>query len=132
MKNIINGFKLENAAKLERAETVVGSDATTLLAEYDRLGGLITKNGDKVKTGSFYDFEAKKPRAKPKVVFVYTVDGEFVDVPEGEELPGEVRAARTLANARARKAKKGGAKSGKKDDESGEDESEEDSEDVDE
>lgn len=67
---------------------------TALLAEYDKLGGLITKNGDKVKTGSFYDVSAKRPRDTPAVVLTYTINGEVVEVPEEEETPGIVKAAK--------------------------------------
>lgn len=68
----------------------------SLLAEYDRIGGLIRKNGDKVQTGSFYNFKARAPHEKPRVVFVYKVNNRFVEVPEGTELPGEVKAAKIL------------------------------------
>ncbi len=47
----------------------VGKDATaeTILAEYDKLGGLImTKDGQKVATGSFYDFENRIARTDVK------------------------------------------------------------------
>lgn len=79
----------------------LGVDASEedILAYYDKFGGLITKNGDTVKNGSFWDFKAKKPLAKPKVFFVYRINGRVVEVPEGTELPGEVRAARLLASS---------------------------------
>lgn len=67
-----------------------------LLAEYDRIGGLVKKGSDKVKTGSFYDFKAKCPRAVAKVVFVFWVNGKSVEVPDGVELPGIVKAAKVL------------------------------------
>lgn len=76
-----------------------------LLAEYDRLGGLITKNGDKVKTGSFYDFAARCPREEVAVEYVYRVNGEEVVIPEGVELPGEVRAAK-VAGVRPKRGRK--------------------------
>lgn len=92
-------YLLVNAEKLDRAiNGVVGhggvmmggvgkdADEQTILAEYDRLGGLILKkNGGvaydedeegnetekpvdvKVATGSFYDFKARRPRTKPEV-----------------------------------------------------------------
>lgn len=47
----------------------VGKDApaAAVLAEYDRIGGLILDaNGEKLATGSFYDFEAGAPRVKAK------------------------------------------------------------------
>lgn len=67
-----------------------------LIAEYDRLGGFIRRNGDKVKTGSFWDFKGKKAFEVPQVVFIYNVNGKFVEVADGQELPGVVRAARIL------------------------------------
>lgn len=74
------------------------------LAEYDRLGGLIMKGKNKVKMGSFYDFEARKPRVKPEITFVFRdIDGDEVLVPEGEEIPLEVKAAEM---AKAKKGKK--------------------------
>jgi hypothetical protein len=108
----IKGFELVNEEKANRAlngtqrgdGTIFGGivredgtyDDNALLAEYDKLGGLITKNGDKVKVGSFYDFKNKRPLKEPKVFFVYTVNNKFVEVEEGVELPGEVKAARIL------------------------------------
>lgn len=70
---------------------------TALLAEYDRLGGRITKGGDKVKMGSFFNFPARKPHDEPKVKFEYRINGRTVEVPAGTELPGEVKAAKILA-----------------------------------
>lgn len=78
-----------SASEIEKLEN-------DLLAEYDRIGGLIQKGGDKVKTGSFYDFKGKRPRTEPKVFFTYSVNGKFVDVPDGTELPGEVKAAKIM------------------------------------
>lgn len=109
---IVNGFELGNEEKLQRVVsgslTADGSmigglgedaDPNAVLAAYDKLGGLITKNGDRVKTGSFYDFKAKEARKKPEVVYVFRIGNKETDVPEGTELPGEVRAARILAAA---------------------------------
>mgnify|MGYP001565878388 CR=1 FL=1 len=109
----VGGFELANQEKVTRAleGVVTGSgnhvggiaredgsyDDDALLAEYDRLGGLIRKGTDKVKTGSFYDFKAKKPRTKPQVSFIFRVNGKEVEVPDGAELPGIVKAARILA-----------------------------------
>ncbi len=111
----INGYELVNEDKLERAingtlnssAQMVGGvgkkdkagkleNPEEVLAEYDRLGGLIFKAGtkDKVKTGSFYDFKLKGARPKPEVVYTYRVNGQEIDVPEGEELPLSVKAAR--------------------------------------
>jgi hypothetical protein len=94
---IINGFSLENDEKIDRAihGTVTekgqltggvgeGASEEAILAEYDRLGGLITKEGEKVKNGSFYDYQGKKAREKADVMFVAEIDGDLVDVTEEE------------------------------------------------
>ena len=47
-----------------------------LLAEYDRLGGFVTKDGVKVKSGSFYDFQKKVARTEFKPTFLSDVEGE--------------------------------------------------------
>ena len=108
----INGYTLVNKDKVERAlkgspnsqgvfiggvQKADGSyGEAEFIAEYDRIGGLITKGGDKVKTGSFYDFAAKKPREEPKVVFLFRVNNQEVEVEDGEVLPGIVKAAKVL------------------------------------
>lgn len=109
----IKGYVLKNPEKVERAlegtltdkGTYVGgvrnSDGTyddaALLAEYDRLGGYIeTKEGDKVVTGSFYDFKNRKPHKEPQVKTVFFVNGEFVEVPADKPVPGIVKAAKIL------------------------------------
>src|SRR3990167_4102542 len=83
----INGFVICNADKLHRVINGTMSDGGSLsgglgegaapeaiLAEYDRMGGLIrTAEGAKVVTGSFYDFKAKAARKTPQVqVLRYT------------------------------------------------------------
>lgn len=153
----IKGFTLVNGEKVNRAifggitqggsydGKGVGEDAKPeeILAAYDRLGGLILKDGKKVKMGSFYDFEKKAPRAKPKVKFVFRdLEGETVEIAEGEKIPAEVVAAEKIKKNKAAKAKaaeekkeaaKTAAKKGKakpKDaDEEEEEEDEEESED---
>lgn len=108
----IKGYNLINEEKVERAingtQRADGSffggirkedgsfDDAVLLAEYDKLGGLIKRGNDNVKVGSFYDFKSKKALKEPKVVFIFFVNGKFVEVPDGKELPGEVKAARML------------------------------------
>lgn len=80
----------------ELSEEEVNDLSTAILAEYDKLGGAIKRGNDPVKTGSFYDFKGKKPFKNPKVICTYKVNGKFVDVPDGEEEPGEVKAAKIL------------------------------------
>ena len=76
-------------------------DDDSLLAEYDRIGGLIRdEEGNKVKTGSFYDFENRKPRSKPDVTLVFRIEGRVVEVPHGKEMPKVVEAQKALAAAR--------------------------------
>jgi hypothetical protein len=138
IKNNINGFELVNLNKLERAvygsmsaegslKGGVGEGASdaAIIAEYDRLGGLITKDGDKVLTGSFYDFEAKKPRSVPEVSFVFRdLDGDEVVIAEGAAVPMSVRAAKAQAEKKAGKKVKKGKNSGLEDDETMEDKEE--------
>ena len=68
-------YKLVSREKLKRVKRTLSSKATEkeILVEYDRIGGLIeeiTKKGSRlVATGSFYDFEAKKGRKKPKLTY---------------------------------------------------------------
>ena len=136
---IIDGYTLANAEKLDRAiNGTVGSrgsaiggvgpgDQAAILAEYDRLGGLILKGKYKVKTGSFYDLRLKKAIDKPKPILVFVVNGEFVEVPESEPLPLEVRASEVQKDKKQEKAaKKGGKKAAPADDEEEEDEDEDD------
>lgn len=109
--DLVNDEKADRALngriddKSERHGGVIKADGTwddaALLAEYDKLGGLITKANDKVVTGSFYDFRNKVARAIPEVKFVFNVNGKFVEVPAGVELPGEVKAVKVLAKAEA-------------------------------
>lgn len=108
------GFELVNTAKLDRAKEKLPENASDhdILVAYDKLGGLITKGGQKVKTGCFYNPKTKAAIAEPKVIYLYAVNGRIVEVPEGTELPGEVRAAKILeeedakAVAKATKGKK--------------------------
>lgn len=142
----VKGFTLVNQEKVNRAiygamsqggrpdGSGVGEKAKpeALLAAYDRLGGLITKDGQTIKTGCFYDFENKQAFDKPVVVFLFKdLDGETVEIEEGEEIPLEVKAAEKAKAKKAEKAKakedakaaKKGAK-GKKDEEEEVDEEE--------
>lgn len=105
------GYELVNTDKVERAlvGTVAKTGALTggvqqpdgsyddsaLLAAYDKLGGLIrTANGDRVKSGSFYDYAARAPRVKPDVKLVFNVNGRVMEVAHGDALPPIVEAAR--------------------------------------
>ena len=93
----VGNFTLANEEKVERAlrGTLVqggklvggvgdGADDEALLAEYDRLGGLVLKDDIKVKTGSFYDLANKCPRKEPELSFLTTIDNEIIEVTEEE------------------------------------------------
>jgi hypothetical protein len=126
------GYEIVNDEKFNRAiygmigregqlKGGVGEDASDLdiLAEYDRLAGYVRKDSNKVKTGSFYDFDKRKPRTEPKVLLVFRdLDGNVVEIPEGEAIPLEVRAAEAIqekknkkmlaaSEAKAKKSRKG-------------------------
>lgn len=102
----LDGYIIQNKDKYNRAifgtigrsgalEGGVGekADKNAILAEYDKLGGLVLKDGRKIKTGSFYDFEKKEPRVKPVIVFeLKDLEGNVVEIPEGDEIPLEVKA----------------------------------------
>lgn len=114
-------YNLENEDKVNRAingsihgqgQSVggVGDNASQeeIIAEYDRIGGLITlekKSGKgvnksyKVKTGSFYDFPKRTVRKSPEVVLsLRGIDGEEVEISQDEEIPVEVQAAESKAD----------------------------------
>ena len=117
---VIKEYTLVNEEKFDRAVNGsmsaegklfggVGENASDeeKLAEYDRLGGLILKGKYKVKTGSFYDFSKRAPRSKPEVIFVFRdLEGDEVEVPEGEEIPLEVKAAEVKKVKKAAKKSK--------------------------
>jgi CDP-glycerol glycerophosphotransferase (TagB/SpsB family) len=124
MSRQVGEFVLVNDEKVERAlhGTImrngqlsggVGDSATDeqLLAEYDRLGGLILKGGVKVKLGSFFDFSKKKPRTEPEVVFLSEIDGNVVEVSE-EEAQALKLAKEKVAQLKAKKVKKVSEESG--------------------
>lgn len=118
---IINGFQIENNEKFNRAvfgvvtregkmSGGVGENASdeVKLAEYDKLAGYITKDGNKVKTGSFWDFDKRKMREVSKVIIVFKdLNGEKVEVGENEVVPITVKAAQIQAEKKkAKKVKK--------------------------
>lgn len=116
------GYLLLSKDKLERALSgspnrngvyvggVIKGDGTydedQLLAEYDRLGGLIRKGEDKVKTGSFYDFANRSPRAKAEVKLEFRINGRLVEVSADEPLPTIVRASKELDEIEKEEKKK--------------------------
>lgn len=115
--NKIGGFTLVNHEKLNRAieghmgrggrlEGGIGEGASdeAILAEYDRLGGLIRKGKNNVKMGSFYDFPKRKPHDKPKVVFIFKdLEGNSVELEDGAEIPDELKAVQIIEDKKAKK-----------------------------
>ena|SRR3990167_1636484 len=105
-------FKLINESKVDRALNgipmqdgarkggIIKEDGTfdpyALIAEYDKMGGLIKKGPDKLKTGCFYNFKLRKAKENPEIVFLFRVNGREVEVKDGVELPGVIKAARIL------------------------------------
>lgn len=110
---VINGFQLENEEKLNRVVNGVvgragvpqgglGVDAKPelVLAHYDKLAGYITKDGVKIKTGSFWDFKAQKPRTEPDIKFIFNVGGDKVEVDDPKNL---AEAISTLQEVKTKK-----------------------------
>lgn len=79
----VDQYVLEFKPKVDRAKANLPAEHTSeqLLAEYDRLGGLITYEGLKVKMGSFWDFKANKAveNPAPKVVRKVEVVEESIE-----------------------------------------------------
>ena len=114
----IKEFVCENEEKINRAIfgkkdgprvifVGVGEKATDeeKLANYDKLGGLITKDGVKVKTGSFYNFEKKEVRKEPKIIFEAVVEGVSVELSE-KEAKAVLKAKKVVLKIKKDKEKK--------------------------
>lgn len=123
----VGEFSLDNQEKVERAlhgsltrngqlSGGVGDEAKEmeLLAEYDKLGGLVTKNGIKVKSGSFFDFKKKVARKEPEVTFLSEIDGSIVELDEEEAKAVKV-AREKIKGLKAKKLKKEVVKKDEKD-----------------
>lgn len=81
----------------ELSEKEVTTLEAALLVEYDKIGGLIKEGNDKVATGSFYNVKAKKAHETPAVKYEYRVNDKLIFVPENEQAPLAVRAAKMVA-----------------------------------
>lgn len=126
----VKGFEMTNTDKLNRVifgdmgrgGVLVGGlgvekaqeDPELVLARYDRIAGRITKDGIKIKRGSFWDFVLKKPRQKitkkvitkaskdkpevtkdvveytPEVMYIFPIGGEFVEVDDPKNLAAAI------------------------------------------
>lgn len=119
----IDGYTLENPDKVERVvfgnmgrggvlEGGLGLEAaeknpSLVLAHYDRLAGYITKDGIKIKTGSFWDFTrgVNKPRAKPEIMYIFNVGGEKIEVDDPKNLAQAVNTVQKAVKAKEEKVK---------------------------
>lgn len=81
----------------ELSEEDVETLESSVIVEYDRIGGLIKEGNDKIATGSFYNAKAKKAHDTPVVRYEYRVNDKLILVPEHEQAPLAVRAAKMLA-----------------------------------
>lgn len=97
-------FEMVNRDKYDRAVTAVGNadDKRAIITEYDRLGGFIRYQGNKVFNGCFWDFKNRVAIAEPKVRFLKrqaavveeTVEVDAVEV-EDTETPKRGRGRKT-------------------------------------
>ncbi len=82
LTRVIDG-NMSRGGKTTGGVGVEASDAQ-ILAGYDKLAGLILKDGLKVKPGCFWDFDERKPFDKPELSFEVSVDDALVEVTEVE------------------------------------------------
>lgn len=61
---VVKGFELLNARKIAQALEELGENPSeeALLAAYDKRAGAIRKDGRLIATGTFWDFDEKKPK----------------------------------------------------------------------
>lgn len=120
----INGFVLENPDKLERVvhgnmgragvmEGGLGEGASPelILAHYDKLAGYITKDGVKIKTGSFWDFKGKCPRKTPELMYIFNIGGDKIEVDDPSNLASAVSTVKKAITEKEEKVKEKKAKS---------------------
>lgn len=87
----IGKYELKYQPKVDRAIKAVGDkDENAILVEYDRLGGLIVLNGEKVKSGSFYDVKNGTAFDRPQVVVIKKARAAREEVVSEQESEEEV------------------------------------------
>ena len=125
--DVIDGFVLENADKLQRvlegevkrAGVPEGGllsqygdldkiPPEMVLAHYDKLNGYITKDVGgsqrvKIKNGSFWDFKKRKPHEEPKVIYLFRVGGEQVEVDDPSKLAQAVTTVQNVVSEKQQK-----------------------------
>jgi len=123
----IDGFVLENSEKIERVingelgregslvggmgEKEAKENPSLVLARYDKIAGYITKDGVKIKTGSFWDFKKKCPREKPEVMYIFRIGGESVEVDDPKNLAAAISTVQKAVADKEEKVKTKKAKS---------------------
>jgi len=123
----VDGFVLQNSDKIERVingdmgrdggmtggigEKEARENPTLLLARYDKLAGFITKDGVKIKTGSFWDFKKKCPREEPEVMYIFRVGGESVEVDDPRNLAAAISTVQKVVAEKEERVKEKKAKS---------------------
>ena len=123
----IDGFVLENSEKIERVingelgregslvggmgEKEAKENPSLVLARYDKIAGYITKDGVKIKTGSFWDFKKKCPREEPEVMYIFRVGGESVEVDDPRNLAAAISTVQKVVAEKEERVKEKKAKS---------------------
>lgn len=107
--NVGRGGTLEGGLGLEGAE----KNPSLVLAHYDKIAGYITKDGIKIKTGSFWDFTrgVNKPRKTPEIMYIFNVGGENVEVDDPKNLAQAISTVQKTIKEKEEKVKAKIAKS---------------------
>lgn len=98
----IKGFELVGEEKLgivlrgDGAGFAGVKDEDAILAEYDKRAGLILKDGVKVETGAFYDFDKKEYRKEPliKIAEVKPKQSVIVETVGDDEEPKKAKVSK--------------------------------------
>ena len=123
----IDGFVLQNSGKTERVingelgregslvggmgEKEAKENPSLVLARYDKIAGYITKDGVKIKTGSFWDIKKKCPREKPEVMYIFNIGGEKIEVDNPANLASAVSTIQKVVAEKEERVKEKKAKS---------------------
>lgn len=109
------GIVMVNADKVDRAVLGVatgkgrvggvGEDAPSevVLAKYDLMHGFTTKDGYKVKHGTFVNLKTGEPVKNPKIVLLIKVNGNLVEQAEDAPESLEVKIAKKQTKEKKQK-----------------------------
>lgn len=83
-----------------------------VLAAYDRIAGLIKKDGYKIKTGSFWNFTrgVNAAHKEPKVKYLFQIEGETIEVDDPTELAAAITKTREIVAEKKEEVQKKMAK----------------------